>query len=424
VFISYGGLTKIVALSEEVKNPGRNLPLGMILALAFTSIFYILVIYVTIGVMNPDNLRSTLVPISDGALIFGGSPLQTAISIGALLAFISTANAGIMTASRYPLGMSRDKLLPMVFQRISRRFKTPYISILATGFFMVTAILFLDLELLVKIASSVLILLYIFANLTLILFRESRILSYRPKFKSPLYPFMQIIGVLGGVFLLIEMGSFILFVTGIFLFAGVLWYKVYAQKRSTQDSALIYALEKLVAKDKGLASEGLLSELKDVVIQRDGIIEDRFHRLVEESKVLDIEQPIRSEDLFREVSMILSKELGLSAEALLVKFSEREEQASTVLRKGLAIPHIIVEGKNIFKVFLIRAKAGVIFPDDNVAHIIFIFVGSLDERNLHLKSLAAIAQITQQPEFDKIWLTAGTKEQLRNIILLADRRRA
>jgi mannitol/fructose-specific phosphotransferase system IIA component (Ntr-type) len=52
-----------------------------------------------------------------------------------------------------------------------------------------------------------------------------------------------------------------------------------------------------------------------------------------------------------------------------------------------------------------------------------VFAGSLDERNLHQKSLAAIAQITQEPEFDKTWLTAGTKEQLRNIILLADRRR-
>jgi basic amino acid/polyamine antiporter, APA family len=423
VFISYGGLTKVVALSEEVKDPGRNLPLGMIFALAVTSVFYALVIYVTIGVMNPDSLRSTLTPISDSAAIFGGNVLQIIISVGAFLAFISTANAGIMTASRYPLGMSRDKLLPAIFQKISFKFKTPYISILTTGLFMVGAILFLKLELLVKIASSVLILLYIFANLTLILFRESKILSYRPKFKSPLYPYMQVFGILGGIFLLIEMGSFILFLTGIFLFLGVVWYKVYAQKRSTQDSALIYALEKLVAKDKGLASEGLLAELKDVVIERDGVIEDRFHKLVEESRVVDIEEPLKAEDLFKEIAIILSKDLGLGFHELFLKFAEREKEASTVLRKGLAIPHIVVEGKNIFKIFLIRAKAGIIFPDDNVAHIIFIFVGSFDERNLHLKSLAAIAQITQEPEFDKRWLEAGTKEQLRNIILLADRRR-
>jgi basic amino acid/polyamine antiporter, APA family len=219
------------------------------------------------------------------------------------------------------------------------------------------------------------------------------------------------------------MGSFILFLTGVFLFLGVVWYKVYAQKRSTQNSALIYALEKLVAKDKGLASEVLLTELKNVVMQRDDVIEDRFHKLVEESRVLDIDEPIKAEDLFREISIILSRELGLGFHELFTKFSEREKEASTVLRKGLAIPHIVVEGSNVFKIFLIRARAGIIFPDDNVAHIIFILIGSFDERNLHLKSLAAIAQITQQPEFDKCWLSAGGKEELRNIILLADRRR-
>ena len=423
VFISFGGLTKVVALSEEVKNPGKNLPLGMIFSLAVTSILYALVIYVTIGVMDPVNLKSTLTPISDGAAIFGGNLLKIIISIGAFLAFISTANAGIMTASRYPLGMSRDKLLPSAFQKISSKFKTPYVSILATGFFMVVAILFLRLELLVKVASSVLILLYIFANLTLILFRESKILSYRPKFRSPLYPYMQIFGILGGIFLLVEMGSFILFVTAIFLFLGVAWYKVYAQKRATQDSALIYALEKLVAKDKGLASEGLLTELKDIVIQRDGVIEDKFHKLIEESHVLDIDTPLKAEDLFREISTILGQELKLDPQKLFVKFFEREKEASTVLRKGLAIPHILIEGKNIFKIILIRAKAGIIFPDDNVAHIIFILVGSFDERNLHLKALAAIAQITQEPEFDKRWLSANSKEALRNIILLTERRR-
>ena len=182
VFISYGGLTKVAALAEETKNPGRNLPLGMILAILVTSVFYALVIFITIGVLNPESLEATLSPISDGAGVFGGNVFRIIISIAAFLAFISTANAGIMTASRYPLGMSRDKLLPTFFQKISAKFKTPFIAILFTGAFMISAIIFLKLELLVKVASSILILLYIFANLTVILFRESKIQSYRQSF--------------------------------------------------------------------------------------------------------------------------------------------------------------------------------------------------------------------------------------------------
>ncbi len=421
VFISYGGLTKVAALAEETKNPGRNLPLGMILSLIVTSIFYALVIFLTIGVLNSEILKETLTPVSDGAGVFGGNLLKIIISVAAFLAFVSTANSGIMTASRYPLGMSRDKLLPACFQKISSKFKTPYIAILFTGSFMIFAILLLKLELLVKVASSILILLYIFANLTLILFRESKILSYRPKFHAPFYPYLQIFGILGGGFLLIETGTFIVFLTTTFLLLGVIWYKVYAQKRAAQDSALIYVLERLVARDRELTSDNLLTELKDIVVQRDEIIKDRFHKLIEESKVLDIEGPLKMEDFFKKVSDILGEELNLAPQDLLRKFLERERESSTVIRKGVAIPHIGIKGKNIIKAFLVRAKAGVLFPQDEVAHVIFVLVGSTDERILHLKILAAIAQITQNPEFDKKWLEATNKEQLKNIVLLAER---
>ena len=423
VFISYGGLTKIAALAEETENPGRNLPLGMILSIIVTSLIYALVIFVTIGVLEPGRLRATLMPISEGAGAFGGDRLRILISIAALLAFISTANSAVMTASRYPLGMSKDRLLPGYFQKISPRSKTPYVSILFTGCFMILALVFLRLEILVKVASSILILLFIFANLTLILFRESKILSYRPKFHSPFYPYLQVIGILGGIFLLIEMGTFIVFLTMVFLLGGFTWYKIYGQKKASQDSALIYMLERLVARDREFTSDNLLVELKDIVIQRDMVKKDRFYRLIEEAKVLDLEKPLRMEDFFREVSTILGEELRLEPRILFSGFVEREIESSTVLRKGLAIPHIVVEGKNFFKILLVRARSGIIFPGDKLAHIIFILVGSHDERNLHLRVLAAIAQITQNPEFDKKWFGARNADELKNIVLLAERHR-
>ena len=423
VFISYGGLTKVAALAEETKNPGRNLPLGMFLSITVTSILYALVIFVTIGVSEPGVLKGTLTPISDGAEMFGGYILKVIISVAAFLAFISTANAGIMTASRYPLGMSRDRLMPPIFRKLSHRFKTPYIAILFTGLFMAAVILFLKLELLVKVASSILILLYIFANLSVILFRESKILSYRPKFYSPFYPYTQVVGVLGGGFLLIEMGTFIVFLTLVFLLMGFAWYKIYAQKEISQDSALIYVLERLVSRDKELTSDNLLTELKDIVVDRDEIIKDKFHHLIEEAKVLDIEGPLRMEDFFRQISEILAKDLNLDPQTLFKKFIERERESSTLVRKGLAIPHIVAGDKDTFKIILVRARTGIIFPKDEVAHIIFVFVGSADVRNLHLKVLAAIAQITQNPEFDKKWFEATNIDELKNIVLLAERRR-
>ncbi len=423
VFISYGGLTKVAALAEETENPGRNLPLGMILSIVVTVSLYALVIFVTVGVLDLSTLENNLTPISDGAGVFGGNIFKVIVSIAAFLAFISTANAAIMTASRYPLGMSRDKLLPALFQKISSKFNTPYISVLFTGLFIVLAIIFLKLELLVKVASSLLIILFIFANLTVIMFRESNIASYRPKFNSPLYPFMQVFGILSGGFLLIEMGTFIVFLTLSFILLGFVWYRVYARKRASQDSALIHVLERLVSKDRELNSEDLLNELKNIVFQRDEITKDKFHQLVEESKILDIDKVLDSESFFIRISEVLGKEIDLSQKSLFEKFIKREEESSTVIKKGLAIPHIVVEGKNIFKMLLVRAKSGVLFPNDQVVRIVFVLVSSLDQRVQHLKILAAIAQISQNPEFDKKWAEAKDKDGLRNIILLAERKR-
>jgi len=423
VFISYGGLTKVAAIAEEVENPGKNLPLAMMSSLAVTSILYGLVIFVTIGVLDPATLSTTLIPISNGAAAFGGDIFKVVISVAAFLAFISTANSAVMTASRYPLGMSRDKLLPSCFRKISPKSKIPYVAILFTGSFMILALLFLKLELLVKIASSVLILLFIFANLTVILFRESKILSYRPKFSSPFYPYMQILGIIGGVFLLIEMGAFIVFLTMLFLVLGLGWYKFYGYKEASQDSALIYVLERMLAKDKELTSDNLLTELKDIVVTRDEMVEDRFHKLIERNEIIDIESPMKMEDFFRDISRNLEKKLSLSAEELFYKFMARERESSTVLRKGLSIPHIVIEGENVFEIILVRAKAGIIFPDDKLVHMVFVLAGSSDERNFHLKALAAIAQITQHPDFDNKWLSAKNEDELRNIVLLAERRR-
>jgi amino acid transporter/mannitol/fructose-specific phosphotransferase system IIA component (Ntr-type) len=423
VFISYGGLNKVVALAEETRNPARNLPLGMILSILVVVTLYALVIFVAIGVSDSEGLKQDLTPISNSAGIFGGNIFKIIISVAAFFAFISTANAGIMTASRYPLSMSRDKILPASFQRVSSRFKTPYVSIVLTGAFMILAILFLKLELLVKVASSLLIILFIFANLTVILFRESKISSYRPKFRSSYYPYMQVFGVLSGGFLLIEMGSFTVFLTIAFIFLGFIWYKIYVQKRASQDSALIHVLERLVAKDRELNSEDLLVELKDIVFQRDDLVKDKFHHVIEEAQVLDLEEVLAARVFFKEASDVFAKETGLKSQNLFEKFIWREEASSTVIKEGLAIPHIFVEKKGIFKIILVRAKAGIVFPGDKVVHTAFVLVGSSGERVLHLKILAAIAQITQSPDFDKMWKEAKNGQELKSVVLLAERKR-
>jgi amino acid transporter len=426
VFVSFGGLTKVCCVAEEVKNPGRTLPLGMFLAFSVVMLLYAAVVFVTVGILDSTVFAQSLTPISDGAYSFMGIGGSVALAFAAMLAFVSTANAGILTASRDALAMSRDFLLPKLFHHVGSRFKTPHIAIIATTAFMIMVILFLSLENLVKTASTLMILLFIFVNLSLIVMRESKIQSYQPAFRVPLYPWLQIAGILGYAFLLVEMGVIPLATSGVFIICGFIWYLVYARTRVNRQSAIIHVVERITARE--LVDATLPDELKEIIIERDSIIEDRFDRLVKKCEIIDYDPADASqrsaEELFRTLSSLLAQHLSMDQEKLFNLFLEREKQASTVIAPGLAIPHIIVEGRRKFDIVLVRCKKGIVFPNvKEPVHALFVLIGSLDERNFHLRALAAIAQIVQGKDFDQNWLNARNTEELRHIMLLGKRRR-
>jgi len=252
--------------------------------------------------------------------------------------------------------------------------------------------------------------------------RESKIQGYRPRFRSPLYPWIQIAGIIGYGFLIFKMGRVPLSTTGMFIVSGLLWYLIYARKRVNRQAALVHVIERVTAKE--LVKSTLPDELREIIVERDDIVEDRFDKLISECKILDIEESITMDAFFREASNTLKDELGMDANSIYDFLIKREKESSTVIRPGLAIPHIVIDGREKFKILLTRCKEGIVFPDsESKVHIVFMLIGSRDERNFHLRALAAIAEIAQGKDFDKRWLEARDSEELRNIILLAERKR-
>ncbi len=421
VFISYGGLIKVASIAEEVKDPSKTVPLGMILSLVAVTILYTLTVFVTTGVLGARQLDSSLTPISDGAAVFMGNWGVIAMSIAAILAFISTANAGIMAASRYPFALSRDRLLPDLFGNVHKKFKTPAVAILFTGGIMILA-LFLDLYVLVEVASTVLIMTFMFSCLCVIIMRQSGVLNYRPQFRSPFYPWVQVIGIFGCWLLVVNMGKQALFAGSLLFAAGLAVFWFYGRERAKRDFALLHLIERVAARE--FADVSLEAELKEIIRERDDIIKDRFDRIVEEGIVLDITGFMTAGDFFKLAAEKLSERTGVESAVMLTLLLDREEQSSTVLSPGLAIPHIVVDGNNIFTILLARSKEGIIFPGkERKVHTVFVIAGTRDERNFHLRALSAIAQIVQDPLFEKRWMQAKDKEALRDIVLLGKRER-
>jgi mannitol/fructose-specific phosphotransferase system IIA component (Ntr-type) len=88
------------------------------------------------------------------------------------------------------------------------------------------------------------------------------------------------------------------------------------------------------------------------------------------------------------------------------------------------IPHIIVDGQNIYALLLARCRGGIRFSDMAPSvQAVFVLAGSPNEWNFHLRALMAIAQIVQEDDFESKWLGARNREALRDLILLGQRKR-
>ncbi|WP_299266587.1 APC family permease [Halorientalis sp.] len=247
VFVSYAGVTKIASVAEEIEDPDRNLPRGILISMGVMMVLYTLVVAAVVGLNDAKTLTTTgpgagdspsLTPMADGAGQLLGGVGVTVIAVVAILALTSMANAGVLASSRFPLAMSRDSLAPGGLARVSERFQTPRNAILVTGVLLLALIAFVPVVELAKLASAFQILVFSIVNLALIVFRTSGVESYQPSFRSPGYPFVQLFGVVGGFALLTQMGILpILGAAGIIV-GGVAWYLLYGRSRTDRKGAL------------------------------------------------------------------------------------------------------------------------------------------------------------------------------------------
>lgn len=146
VFFAYIGFDAVSVLAEESKNPQRDLPRGMILSLVICTIVYILLTLTLTGAVNYRLFEGVGDPLAfifeTGNLNIGW--MQLLVSICAVIAMTSVLLVFQMGQPRIWMSMSRDGLLPPIFQRIHPKFKTPSFATIVTGLVVGIPILFTD----------------------------------------------------------------------------------------------------------------------------------------------------------------------------------------------------------------------------------------------------------------------------------------
>lgn len=238
VYIAFAGVTKVGAIAEEVKDPGRTLPRGILLSLGLVTIVYGAVVLCLVGNVPEPELAGDLRPIYTLALSVSGPVVASLVALLAVLTMTSMATSGVLAASRFPFAMARDDLLPPQFRHISERFGTPTFAIVATGLTMAAVLATMDIASIAKLASSAMIAAFIAVNAAVIVLRESDARWYRPSYRAPFYPWVQGFGVIGGVGLLVATGWLAGLALVVMVGAGLLLYFAYGRKRTDRRGVL------------------------------------------------------------------------------------------------------------------------------------------------------------------------------------------
>ncbi|MFQ5808088.1 MAG: amino acid permease [Armatimonadota bacterium] len=210
-FIAFEGYDLIATVSEEIKDPERNIPRAIFLSLGVAVVVYIIVVFVCVGAVRAP-AGTTAWQFVGGAgeagLVrsaetFMGRLGFVLIVAGGIFSTMSALNATVLASSRVCFSMGRDHMLPALLGDVHRRRRTPHIAILVTGGLILLMAATLPLETVGAGASLLFLLCFALTNLSVIVIRY-REPDLRRAFRIPLFPVLPALGTITCIVLAIS----------------------------------------------------------------------------------------------------------------------------------------------------------------------------------------------------------------------------
>jgi APA family basic amino acid/polyamine antiporter len=231
-FFSYIGFDAITTAGEEVKNPRRNIPLAIMICIGVVTLLYCSVALAAIGAMSADDVAdrpaalSLIVNDVTGSTVGGG-----VIAFGALVAIASVVLAVMYGQTRILLSMSRDGLVPRVFERVSPKTSTPVAGtwIVAATFAVPAAVVPLDVVMNLTTIGTLAVMAVV--NVAVIALRH-RYPDAETRFRVPFHPVTPVLGVACCLYLMWGTGRATWLQFSVFLLAGAVVYALYGRRNS------------------------------------------------------------------------------------------------------------------------------------------------------------------------------------------------
>ncbi len=429
IFVSYAGITKVASVAEEVKNPDKNIPLGMALSLGVATFVYLVGIYIMVILVDSSDLAGTLTPVVAAArefFVWLPEGVNVIIVAGAaIIGFVGTGNAGILSASRYPLAMARDRIFPLPFATINR-FKTPSVALICTVAFMIAVIVFLNVKEVAKLASAFQLLVFAIINLVVIVMRESRIWSYTPGFQSPLYPWMQLFGFFASLLVLVEIGILsLLFTLGIVV-CSLIWYFWYVQEVEREG-----AIFHLFARLGKYRFDALNHELKEIMMERELYEQDPYEGLLARAEVKDFRKRVSFEELVEDIAKDLAQKSPYEKSQLKEIFMHGQHIGGVSMTHGTAIIEVRLNHIKESELYLVRSVPGFrldledvgseeLHSEEPLDALVFL-ISPQSQSGQHLRILSELVSRVEEEEFLKEWHKADSKRELSEVFMRHER---
>jgi APA family basic amino acid/polyamine antiporter len=202
MFFAYIGFDAVSTAAQEAKNPQRDMPIGILVSLALCTVLYIAVAIVLIGIVPYPKLN-VADPLAVGIDATGLTWFGPVLKVSALFGMFSTMLVTLIGQTRIFYSMSRDGLLPALFQRVHPSFRTPYISTMITGIVVAIAAGVLPISVLSVLVSMGTLLAFVLVCIGILVLRKTSPEIERP-FRTPGLPWVPILGAL---FCLAQMAS-------------------------------------------------------------------------------------------------------------------------------------------------------------------------------------------------------------------------
>jgi APA family basic amino acid/polyamine antiporter len=230
VFFAFIGFDIVATAAEETKNPQRDLPIGIFGSLAICTALYVAVSLVVTG-MVPYNQIKLEAPLAEAFRSVGQSGIAQVVSFGALAGLTTVTLILMMGQSRVFFAMSRDHLLPPVFSRVSKRFRTPYRTTIATGIAVAALAFLIDLTTLAELVNIGTLFAFIVVALGVVVLRRTQPDLERP-YRTPLVPLVPILAVLAALWLMLNLPSETWVRFGVWMLLGMVVYFAYSRRHS------------------------------------------------------------------------------------------------------------------------------------------------------------------------------------------------